>query len=1565
MKKKILLAVFITLIVCVATIVSVSAQTDNSGINFTNTDYYKSVNALSQAPLTFEAWITVSEDMPNSAKGPIAGTYNGNNADYDAINFEIAEFGVPKVYIRQKGANEATQIYFLAYDAQSSTVVKPIDLRTGELTHLAITLDPENNKAYCYINGELKSTFSGEYYYYSNGSYGKSGSKSYNISSLSSMNALTNIAIGRDNRTGTYTSYLNGDYATINSVALYSNTLAQSDINSDINGIDYTNTELMAAYNLTTSGNGRLKDYSLNENHLYYTNTADSSFAEYYRAPGFKPTNTDYYQSLEVLGDVPLTFETWITVSPDMTDTSKGTIIGTYNGNNNECDAINFEIAEMGVPEVYIRKKDVKDAVQIYFLNYDTQSSTVTRPIDLRTGEPTHIAITLDPSNNKAYCYINGELKSTYSGQKYYYDSASSTYKKWSSTSSIKILSEMNEFKNIAIGRDHRGGNYLSYLNGNYAEIHTAALYSNTLAQSEVKANANKQNIDYDYVNLIAAYDLTISGNKRLKDYSNSENHLYYTNTSDSSAKEYYKAPGLKPNATDYYQSTDYLSSFPYTFEAWVNVSADTPDTFEGPIAGNYDAASGDAVNFIISKLGVPRVYLKPYNEQTNSYGSNVDIYFPEVDLRTGKPTHLAITFDPSANRAYCYVNGELKSTYEGQKYYYNSSTNLYGKYSSTANINIISNLDYLKNIAIGKDHRTGSNLFALDGKYVEICSIAMYSKLLSASEISEDLKKVDYSNEYLISAYDFTKSGKEVLKDYSNNKVHLFYSNIENRNLTEWYETIEGGFSFPTEDFYRTDDIPKEIPHTFEASVYLPLNNKIKFAGGVIASTLGFDKGGLALEIGNGGTVIFTTTDQNGITSEFIFDTVCIYNKEVTHIAVTIDEENGKIKCYINGELAQSLELGDILYKSYHIAYGIGGDYRTNNKYAFAGKILSCAMYSDVRSAEEIANDINTLDKSDLIVAYDYSNSSESGAYPEKLKDLSDNCNDAIIPVYLIGAPIESDFEASYSFAIIGDTQSLNYYYQDKLSYVYNWILNNIDDKNIKFVMGLGDITETNNKNEWEAAKAQILKLQGKVPYSLAVGNHDTSAMLNSMFSNTGYEEQISGSYNGNLENTYQEITVGTVKYLIFALDCGASDEVLDWAGAIISANPEHNVIITTHAYLNRDGSTLDASDRGNVTEWGYSNNGDDMWEKLISKYENIVLVLSGHIISDEIITSQRVGKNGNIVTEMLINPQNVDAKLFPAGLVAMLYFSEDGKDVRVEYYSTVQEKYFMQENQFEITLDTVEFKSPISTFVPKANITLDANLIFNVYIPASDALSSFTFDGVEYTNFSSLERKIIGANTYYVFKVPLASGEAARDIKLVAKLEVGNTEIIGSFTFSIAKYAKNILKGTNESEKALIMDVLAYIKAAYMYFNSQTVDEIENILGSYEKELVVEGSSNVPKIPGIKSVSFDLTAEPCMKFYLEDGYSASDFIFVQNHIILNATEDSDKNGRYARIKLYAYGMCETVKITFGNQVDTYHINSYYEFAKKTSDEKLITLVEAFWNYCQAARDYRIEKNS
>lgn len=339
---------------------------------------------------------------------------------------------------------------------------------------------------------------------------------------------------------------------------------------------------------------------------------------------------------------------------------------------------------------------------------------------------------------------------------------------------------------------------------------------------------------------------------------------------------------------------------------------------------------------------------------------------------------------------------------------------------------------------------------------------------------------------------------------------------------------------------------------------------------------------------------------------------------------------------------------------------------------------------------------------------------------------------------------------EYAYSIAVIGDTQSLvnsdvnnmdesgNYAsgYEPRTEKIYDWLVANKDSKNIKMVLGLGDIVETWNKStdaykarqdkEWGLALEQIQKLDAAdMDYTLVRGNHDDDEYFNNWIGDNMKKTYVADvkangafMYETEYENSYRRLTVGKTTWLILTLDWGVTEAELDWAAGIIEANPNDRVIVTMHNYLYHDG-TIDGKNDSAATatpnpNWDYTTdptaeNGDDLvynpdgiWERLISKHSNIELVLSGHVTNSSLQRSQVIGDHGNTVTQILVDPQSMDLDRNNAGgcgMVCMLYFNEDGsladtsewdeRTVDVEWYSTIKNQYYKDSNQFTIDLD------------------------------------------------------------------------------------------------------------------------------------------------------------------------------------------------------------------------------------------------------------------------------------
>ena len=407
--------------------------------------------------------------------------------------------------------------------------------------------------------------------------------------------------------------------------------------------------------------------------------------------------------------------------------------------------------------------------------------------------------------------------------------------------------------------------------------------------------------------------------------------------------------------------------------------------------------------------------------------------------------------------------------------------------------------------------------------------------------------------------------------------------------------------------------------------------------------------------------------------------------------------------------------------YAPEKLQYLIGGDYSSGNKNYFRGEILSVAMYTSHRTEEQCKTVTDTADKG-MICGFDLTKSA-----PEYGRDLSGNKHHIVGTVVEEGGnddtPVVDGFfisknpnpptDYAYSMVVVPDTQFLTEKDAKEgtsyLNNVYDWIVENKDEKKIELVMGLGDITDDDTEAEWLHAQTQISKLNGVVPYTLVKGGspHDRIATFNTYFGTDTYygQNEVDGVYDATkTENAYKLVTAGDVDYLILMLDFGPIDEVLLWAGNVISQHPDRQVIITTHCYLYNESETKarlqtetdPASPRSTTATGGTlkKNNGDDIWNELVKLYPNIVMVLSGHYSNNNILTLQSEGVHGNTVTQMLIDSQDYDSKNgCETGFVAVLYFSEDGKQISVEYISTVREKqgkpaYFKTNNQFNVNL-------------------------------------------------------------------------------------------------------------------------------------------------------------------------------------------------------------------------------------------------------------------------------------
>ena len=789
------------------------------------------------------------------------------------------------------------------------------------------------------------------------------------------------------------------------------------------------------------------------------------------------------------------------------------------------------------------------------------------------------------------------------------------------------------------LGGDYRNGNE-QFFKGT---IYKAAFYADALTADEVKAGT----VNLEDPDLLAAYDFTAAADIN-KDISG---HGY-----DIGGNLKVVLPsniGLVSKVNQLVKTAAPLKEMPRTFEAIVKL----PTTYAeraGVIVGNY--AGGDAcISFEISAGGLPRLY---YQDEAKTVYNHV---FNEVDMRSDKPLRLTLVQDPAAKTITCYINGEAKQTLP-----------------CAANFpdEIVPSQEQM----IGGDFR-GDNAQYFKGTIYEV---NLYSDALTADQVASG------TGTGLMASYDFTAAADQHV-DLSGNGYDLTGElnllDLDAIVLTE--PEFTEGMTFDAAMIYQTgDDGYADAPYTYSAWVYL--SKTVDGRGGVVIGN--YQSGNIpcvSIEISNLGVPRFYHIDLNNKVTDLKFADADIRTGDWVHLAFTVSDV---VTCYVNGDPVGEMPMGEFETIATEMPIGIGGDLRSGNAQYFKGRIREIALFEDPLTPMEIKtlykDGAAAVDK-DLVARYDLTNA-EAG---KDIEDTSGNGYTAAAdPRFFTDK--EPVGEYAYSFAFVGDTQIVTERHPDELSKIYDWLVANKDEKKIQYVFGLGDITNSDTDKEWEVALAQISKMDGVIPYSLVRGNHDSVAQFTKNFSTDVYRNQFEGFYEDSILNSWRTFKAGNVDYLTVTLDYGADDDMLNWASEVIAAHPDHRVIVTTHAYFFRDGSTLGANDVCPPSTSGGTNNGDDIWDKLISKHANIVLVVSGHDPCDTIVKRQVKGENGNTVTQMLIDPQGVDAAAGATGMVAMFYFSEDGNNIEVEYYSTVREKFFLLENQFTMTIPPMEVK-------------------------------------------------------------------------------------------------------------------------------------------------------------------------------------------------------------------------------------------------------------------------------
>lgn len=278
-----------------------------------------------------------------------------------------------------------------------------------------------------------------------------------------------------------------------------------------------------------------------------------------------------------------------------------------------------------------------------------------------------------------------------------------------------------------------------------------------------------------------------------------------------------------------------------------------------------------------------------------------------------------------------------------------------------------------------------------------------------------------------------------------------------------------------------------------------------------------------------------------------------------------------------------------------------------------------------------------------------------------------------------------------AWSFVVLPDTQILAASHPEIFEAQTRWVTEAGKRWNVQFVAHVGDIVDDNTSEQWDVAFDALRRLDGRVPYVLAPGNHDyglggsandRSTRLNEYFPAADFELQpwFGGTFEPDrMENSYARFETPTGPWLVLALEFGPRREVLQWADEVLRAHPDHRTVVVTHAYLYSDDTRYDRArrpdqlwspyDYGLAESPGDVSDGEEMFQQLVRAHDQIEIVVCGHVLNDGLGRRTSVQDGGGRVHELLANYQH--RELGGAGYLRVLTVAPSGDRVHVQTYS------------------------------------------------------------------------------------------------------------------------------------------------------------------------------------------------------------------------------------------------------------------------------------------------------
>lgn len=295
-----------------------------------------------------------------------------------------------------------------------------------------------------------------------------------------------------------------------------------------------------------------------------------------------------------------------------------------------------------------------------------------------------------------------------------------------------------------------------------------------------------------------------------------------------------------------------------------------------------------------------------------------------------------------------------------------------------------------------------------------------------------------------------------------------------------------------------------------------------------------------------------------------------------------------------------------------------------------------------------------------------------------------------------------------SWSIILLPDPQTYSKFERNQpiFELMTTWISENIDPLNIKMVLCTGDLVEQNEYinpdgksgnqpsiSQWKAVSHAFGRLDGRVPYITALGNHDygyknienrksnfnTYFPVDKNFQNQKLLREVGLNAEGvpTLENAaFEFITPHGKKMLFLVLEFAPRDTTVAWAKEVVGQDKykDHTVVVLTHSYMNSENEHI-VNEEYPIKDGNY---GAALFEKLIAPSSNIQMVFAGHIGAPDrpqghIAFRTDENASGKKIHQMVFNAQALGGGWMGNGgdgWLRILEFTADGK-VKVKTFS------------------------------------------------------------------------------------------------------------------------------------------------------------------------------------------------------------------------------------------------------------------------------------------------------